>query len=167
MRTEKALDARGDSGSGATNSPACAMGLGSFAFDELDIGMSQSYEKTMTTALIEAFADLSGDNNPIHVDPDYAAETRFGECIAHGVLTGLMISKIFGTMLPGVGCVYVSQTYNFRAPVKAGDHVVATVTIRDLVPGKNRVLFDCVCRVGDLDVLTGEAVLLVPATSEA
>ena len=164
MRTKTMIEETG-SGSGSSNAESYPTNaLGSYAFEELEIGLSASFEKTMTTAMIEAFAELSGDNNPIHVDNEYAAGTRFGECIAHGVLTGTMMSTIFGTQLPGVGCIYVSQTYNFRAPVKAGDHVVATVTVRELIPSKNRVIFDCVCRVDGKDVVTGEAVLLVPAS---
>ncbi|MEO1719304.1 MAG: MaoC family dehydratase, partial [Pseudomonadota bacterium] len=120
--------------------------------------------KRVTTADIALFADLSGDNNPVHVDPAYAETTIFKACIAHGILTGSLVSALFGTRLPGPGAIYISQTFNFRAPVFAEDEITAEVEVSDLFPAKNRVKFDCVCRnQTGKTVLVGEAILMVPS----
>ena len=89
--------------------------------------------------------------------------TIFKATIAHGMLTAGYISAVFGMELPGPGAIYVSQTLNFRAPVRQGDRVVAKVRVMELYPAKRRARFECVCTVGDKVVLEGEAVLMVPA----
>ncbi|MEO1694644.1 MAG: MaoC family dehydratase [Pseudomonadota bacterium] len=133
-------------------------------FEDLELGQSAALSKTVTTADIAVFAELSGDNNPVHVNPDYAATTMFKQCIAHGMLTGSLISALFGTRLPGPGAIYISQTFNFRAPVFARDEITAEVEVADLFPAKNRVKFDCVCRnQTGKTVLVGEAILMVPS----
>jgi 3-hydroxybutyryl-CoA dehydratase len=134
----------------------------SHAFEDLEVGMSASYSRLVTQADIEAFAAVSGDFNPVHVDEAYAAGTMFKTRIAHGMLTAGYISTVFGMDLPGPGCIYVSQTLNFRGPVKAGDTVVATVTIVELYPAKRRARFECTCKVAGKSVLEGEAILMVP-----
>ena len=121
----------------------------------------------MSAADILAFAEITGDWNPVHLDPDFAAKTVFREPIAHGMLTAGYISAVFGSALPGPGAIYVSQTLNFRAPVKVGDEVVAKVKVMELYPAKHRARFDCICTVAEKPVLTGEAVLLVPARPAA
>lgn len=118
--------------------------------------------KTVTEADIVAFANVSGDKNPVHLDAAYAATTMFKERIAHGMLSAGYISAVFGMQLPGPGSIYVSQTLNFKAPVKIGDTVVTTVKVLELME-KRRVKFDTVCSVGGKPVLAGEAVLMVPA----
>jgi 3-hydroxybutyryl-CoA dehydratase len=132
-----------------------------YVFEDLEIGMEGRLVRTVTQAEIAAFAEISGDHNPVHLDPTYAATTPFKTTIAHGMLTGAYISAIFGTDLPGPGCIYVSQTLNFRGPVRAGDEVVTTVRVVDLIPAKRRVRFDCLCVVRDKTVLEGEAILMV------
>ena len=107
-----------------------------------------------------AFAEISGD---VHLDAQYAAGTMFEERIAHGMLSAAYISAVFGMKLPGPGAIYISQTLNFKAPVKIGDTVVATVKVVELVPEKRRARFDCVCSVNGKPVVQGEAVLMVPA----
>lgn len=135
----------------------------SFAFEDLELGMRARFAKLVTDADVANFAALSGDNNPIHVDPAYAADTPFKACIAHGFLTGSLISTVFGTRLPGAGAIYISQTMNFRAPVYLGDTITAEVEIAELWPAKNRVKFDCACLNQDgKPVLVGEAILMVP-----
>jgi 3-hydroxybutyryl-CoA dehydratase len=119
--------------------------------------------RTVSEADIVAYAALSGDYNPIHLDRDYAAKTPFKARIAHGILSAGYISAIFGMQLPGPGSVYISQTLNFRAPVKIDDVVVTTVKLIELVPEKKRARFETVCSVGGKPVLTGEAVLMIPA----
>ena len=133
-----------------------------YGFEDLEIGMGDSHAKTITADDIEVFADLSGDDNPIHLDHEYASKTIFKERIAHGILTASLLSTVFGTKIPGPGCIYVSQSLNFHAPVKIGDHVVASARVTDLLEEKLRVVFACQCTVDDKVVLDGEAVLYVP-----
>lgn len=135
----------------------------SFFYEDLEPGMEASLSKTITDADIRAFADVTGDHNPIHLDADYAAKTPFKMRVAHGMLTGGLLSAIFGTILPGPGAVYVSQTLNFRAPVLLGDTVVARVRVTELFEAKRRVRFDCACSAAGRLVLSGEAMLIVPA----
>lgn len=134
----------------------------SYAFEDLELGLEASFTRAVTDADIVTFADVTGDRNPVHLDPAYAATTPFKTPISHGMLTAGYISAVFGMQLPGPGAIYVSQTLNFRAPVRHGDQVCATVRIVDLMPSKRRARFDCVCRVGDKVVLEGEAILMVP-----
>lgn len=135
----------------------------SFYFEEIEPGMRASLEKAITEADVRAFAAVTGDCNPVHLDPDYAATTPFKRQVAHGMLTAGLISAVFGTKLPGPGAIYVSQTLNFRAPVFLGDVVTAEVQAIETFPAKNRVRFDCVCLVAGKSVLTGEAMLIVPS----
>ena len=135
----------------------------SYAFEDLEIGMEASYTRTLTDAEILSFADVSGDRNPVHLDPAYAAKTMFKTPIAHGMLTAGYISAVFGMDLPGPGAIYVSQTLNFRGPVRAGDTVVASVRIVELFAAKKRARFECRCVVNGKSVLEGEAVLMVPS----
>ena len=138
------------------------IGPGHF-FEDLSIGMEASIARTVTEKDIEDFARVSGDVNPVHLDEAHAAATPFKQRIAHGILTASYISAVFGTKLPGPGCIYVSQTLNFKAPVYIGHEVVTTVKITDLIPEKRRAIFHCVCKVGGKPVLEGEAVLMVPS----
>lgn len=133
-----------------------------YYFEDLELGMEASFAKTVTEQDIVAFAEVTGDKNPVHLDADYAAGTIFKERIAHGMLTASYISAVFGMEMPGPGVIYVSQTLNFRGPVKIGDRVIAKVRVVELYPAKRRARFDCVCSVGGKPVLEGEAMLLVP-----
>jgi 3-hydroxybutyryl-CoA dehydratase len=139
------------------------MATRAYAFEDLEIGQEARYERAVSDADIVIFAEVTGDRNPVHLDAAYAATTPFKTPISHGMLTAGYISAVFGTELPGPGAIYVSQTLNFRAPVRHGDLVVATVRIIDLAPLKRRVRFDCMCRVGTKVVLEGEAILMVPS----
>ncbi len=132
-----------------------------YFLEELEVGMSRVYAKTVTDADITIFAGVSGDTNPVHLDEGFASQTIFGGRIAHGMLSASFISTIFGTQLPGPGCIYLSQDLRFKAPVKAGDTVEARATIKDIIQEKRRVLFDTVCKVGDVVVLDGTAMLMV------
>lgn len=118
--------------------------------------------RVVTEADIVAYAALSGDYNPVHLDPDYAAKTPFNARIAHGILSAGYISALFGMKLPGPGSIYISQTLNFKGPVKIDDRVETKVTLVELIPEKKRAKFECVCTVNGKPVLTGEAVLMVP-----
>ncbi|MFQ5774760.1 MAG: MaoC family dehydratase [Kiloniellaceae bacterium] len=137
-----------------------------YFLDDLSVGMTSVYGKTVTDADIVMFAGVSGDTNPIHLDAHFADQTAFKGCIAHGMLSASFISTVLGTRLPGPGCVYLSQTLKFRAPVKAGDTVTARVTIKNISPDTKRVTVDTVCSVGDTVVIDGEAVLLVNRRDE-
>jgi 3-hydroxybutyryl-CoA dehydratase len=133
-----------------------------YYFEDLSVGMSASYTRTVTDKDIRQFAEVSGDTNPVHLDEEFAASTRFKKRIAHGMLSGSYISTVVGTKLPGPGCLYVSQTLNFRAPVYIGDEVTATVTVTELNERRGYVTLSTVCSVGDTDVIRGEAMMLVP-----
>jgi len=137
-----------------------------YYFEDLVLGMEASVSKTVTMADIETFADVSGDYNPVHMDPEFASKTIFKQVIAHGLLTASYISTVFGMKMPGPGAIYVSQTLNFKAPVKVGDEVLARVIVVDLMPAKNRARFDCFCTVRGKLVLDGEANMMVPARPE-
>jgi 3-hydroxybutyryl-CoA dehydratase len=139
---------------------------GGYVFEDLAVGMEASYTRAVTEADLHAFAAVTGDSNPIHLDVAYAARTPFKERIAHGMLSAGYISAVLGTRLPGPGAVYVSQTLSFRGPVKIGDTVTAHVKLRELVAGKRRAVFDCRCSIADKSVLEGEAVLMVPARTK-
>ena len=131
--------------------------------EDLEPGMSRSMQRVVTEADIEAFGALSGDRNPIHFDEDYAAGTRFAGRIAHGLLSGAFISTVIGMQLPGRGAIYLEQTLKFLAPVRPGDELSVTVTVTDVIPERKRVILDCVCQVGEVDVVRGEAKVRVPS----
>jgi|SRR5690606_9710504 len=137
--------------------------LNGYFFEDLEQGMSAVFSRTISEADILMFAGVSGDTNPVHLDAEYAGTTMFGGRIAHGMLSAAFISAVFGTRMPGPGCIYLSQSLKFKAPVKIGDTVVAKVTVTELKPAKRRVVFSTVCTVGETVVLDGEAELMVPA----
>lgn len=137
-----------------------------FYFDQLSVGMSASHSKIIGAGDIQAFADLTGDDNPVHLDEAFAATTMFKGRIAHGMLTASLLSTVIGTRLPGPGCIYVSQSLNFRAPVRIGDTVIATARITELVPERRRAIFACDCAVNGRTVLDGEAVIMAPRRPE-
>lgn len=129
----------------------------------LEIGARASRTKTITDEDIHAFAALSGDYSPIHVDDDYAAQSRFGRRIAHGILTGSLISAVLGNDLPGPGTIYLSQTFQFKAPVFPGDTITATVELTAYREDRRIATFRTTCtnQEGAL-VLEGEAVVIAP-----
>jgi 3-hydroxybutyryl-CoA dehydratase len=132
-------------------------------FEDLSIGLTESYEKEVKSSDVVGFAEITGDRNPIHLSEHFAAKTPFGGRIAHGLYTASLISAVIGTRLPGPGAIYLSQTLNFKAPVKIGDVVVASVEVVELVEKGHRVKLICRCRVGNTLVLEGEALVKVPA----
>ena len=132
-------------------------------FEDLAIGMSASITRTMTDADIRKFADATGDTNPIHLDEEFAKASIFKTRIAHGMLTASHISSVFATRLPGAGCIYVSQGFTFKAPVRIGDAVTARVVVTGFVAEKEFASFKTQCLVGEKVVVEGEAVLKVPS----
>ncbi len=133
--------------------------------EDMEPGLTRSFSRVVGDKEIEQFGALSGDRNPIHFDDAYAAGTRFGGRIAHGMLCAAFISKLLGMHLPGIGAVYLGQTLKFRAPVRPGDEVTVTGTVREVHRDRGRVTIDCECRVGDTVVVAGEATVLVPSRS--
>ncbi|MGA1207872.1 MAG: MaoC/PaaZ C-terminal domain-containing protein, partial [Litorivicinaceae bacterium] len=109
-------------------------------YDELEVGMSASLVKRLTMQDIQLFAVMSGDYNPAHLDGDYAKSSRFHEIIAHGMWGGALISTVLGTVLPGIGTIYVSQTLEFCRPVHLGDTLTVTVTVLEKLPKSRKVL---------------------------
>ena len=134
----------------------------SYSIDEISVGMSASYAQTITDADVKQFAGISGDNNPVHMNEEYANESRFKKRIAHGLLSASFFSALFGTRLPGKGCVYVSQNLDFKKPVYLGDTVTATVTVTDIDIKKKRVFFETKCLVKNRIVIDGTAELYIP-----
>ena len=130
--------------------------------DEIAVGQKASVERTFDADAVRTFAELSGDVNPVHLDADYAATTRFGRPIVHGLLTASLISTVVGTRLPGQGSIYVSQTLRFRAPVFVGDTVRAEAEVTEVQRPRRRVVLATRCLVGEKVVITGEAVMWVP-----
>lgn len=127
-----------------------------------NVGDTASLSKTITELDLERFAEVSLDRNPVHFDEDYARTTRFGGRIAHGMISAGLISAVIGTQLPGPGSIYLSQSLRFRAPVRIGDTVTATVTVRAVREDKPIITLETVCANQDGDaLLTGEAVVLV------
>ena len=139
--------------------------LKGYFIEELSIGMSAQYNRTVTQHDIEQFAEVSGDINPVHLDEDYAAQTMFKGRIAHGMLSAGYISTVIGTKLPGPGAIYMGQQLKFIAPVRPGDTVVTTATITDINLIKRRITLETICSVDDKPVLKGEALIMVPSNA--
>lgn len=117
--------------------------LENYPINELVIGQTASYRKTLTERDIVLFAACSGDVNPVHLDKDYAATTAFGEPIGHGMWTGALVSAAIATCLPGPGSVYRSQSLSFKHPVKVGDEVTVTLTVAEIKERVKLVTIDC------------------------
>lgn len=131
--------------------------------EDLEVGLSASYAKTVTEADIVLFAGVSGDTNPVHLNQDYAEQTMFKGRIAHGMLSAGFISTVLGTRLPGPGTIYMAQTLKFKAPVRIGETVEARVTVKEIVTEKRRAVLETNCYVGETLVIAGEATVMVPA----
>ena len=131
--------------------------------EDLSVGQSGEFTKTVTEKDIALFAEVSGDTNPVHLDEAYAKTTMFKSRIAHGMLSVGFISAVFGTVLPGPGTIYMAQNLRFKAPVKIGDTVTARCTVTEIDPVKKRVKFDTVCLVAGKQVIEGDALLMVPS----
>lgn len=134
--------------------------VGGYNIQELQPGMSARIAKTVTEADIILFAGVSTDINPVHLDEEFAKSTPFKGRIAHGMLSAGFISAALGNKLPGPGTIYLAQTMKFKAPVRIGDTVVTTVTIKEVLVEKKRTVIETVCRVGDTVVVEGEATMM-------
>ena len=134
----------------------------SYKIEEIMPGMSASMSRVVTDEDVRNFANVSGDHNPVHLDEDYAQKSRYGRRIAHGLFSASFFSGLFGTKLPGRGCVYAAQNLKFRRPVYIGDTVIATVTVISVDVMKKRVLFSTTCSVEGKEVILGDAEIFIP-----
>ncbi len=134
-------------------------------YDELSLGQSAVMARTISLDDIRAFAAVSGDTNPAHLDPEYANDTLFHGVIAHGMWGGALISALLGTEFPGPGTIYLQQDLHFTRPVRVGDTLTVTATVITKDDEKKRVELDCQVRnqKGD-SVLHGVARVLAPTT---
>ncbi len=141
-------------------------GIVGYFIEDLSVGMSASFQKTVTEADIVLFAGVSGDTNPVHINEEYARKTFFKGRIAHGMLGAAYISTVLGTRMPGPGAVYVSQNLRFRAPVRAGDTVTARVTVAEIILEKRRALMNTMVTVGETVVIEGDATVSLPTRGD-
>lgn len=140
--------------------------LDGYDIEDLSVGMSATFSKTITEADIVLFASASGDNNAMHINEEFAQSTQFKGRIAHGMLTASVISAAIAGRLPGPGTVYLGQKLRFKAPVRPGDTVHAMVTVKELFAEKCRVALSTVCTVKGKVVIEGDA-LVMPTSREA
>jgi 3-hydroxybutyryl-CoA dehydratase len=131
-------------------------------FEDLSIGQTAEMTRAADDAAIRAFAAVSGDDNPLHLDDAYAAASSFGGRVAHGMLIGAYVSALIAGRLPGPGSVYLRQTLRFRRPVRVGDEVTARVTISALDAATGHVTMRTLCTVRGKTVVDGEAVIMAP-----
>ena len=134
--------------------------LNGYDIEDLEVGMQASFAKTITEADIVMFAGVSGDNNAVHINEEFAASTPFSGRIAHGMLTASVISAAIANKLPGPGTIYLGQNLRFKAPVRPGDTVRAEITVREILPQRRRVVLQTVCRVGEKVVIDGDAMVM-------
>lgn len=131
--------------------------LGGYNIEDLQVGMSASIAKTVTETDIIMFSGISTDTNPLHLNEEWAKTTQFGGRIAHGMLSAGFISAVLANKLPGPGTVYLGQTLKFKAPVRIGDTVTATLTVREIALERRRCILDAVCTVNGKTVIEGES----------
>ncbi|AJK46470.1 MaoC family dehydratase [Burkholderia plantarii] len=140
---------------------------GGYDIEDLAVGMSERFVKTLTEHDVVLFATATGDHNPVHLDDDYARGTRFGGRIVHGMLSASVISAALASRLPGPGTIYLSQNLHFRRPVKPGETLSAIVTILELQPRRQRAVLATVCEVDGRVVVEGEAVVMPTSRAPA
>ncbi len=129
--------------------------------EDLKEGMKASYAKTITEADVVLFAGITGDDNPVHINAEYAEQTMFEQRIVHGMFSAGLISAVLGTRLPGPGAIYIDQQLSFKAPVHIGDTVVATATVVEINEERRRVRLETICRVNNKVVAEGFATNMV------
>ncbi|CAG9238610.1 (R)-specific enoyl-CoA hydratase [Paraburkholderia tropica] len=133
---------------------------GGFDLEDLMPGMSARFTKTLSERDVFLFASASGDRNPVHLDEEYAKQTQFGGRIAHGMLSASVISAAIASRLPGPGSIYLSQDLKFRRPVKLGETVCATVSVKEILVARRRVVLETHCEVNGFVVVEGTAVVM-------
>lgn len=138
--------------------------LSNFSYDEITIGQTASYSKQIGEEDIQLFAAVSGDVNPVHLDAEFAATTQFGERIAHGALTGAIVSAAIALELPGPGTIYLSQSLRFRLPVKIGDTITIQLEVTDKRDDKKFVTLQCTAvNQAGKTVASGVAEVMAPS----
>jgi 3-hydroxybutyryl-CoA dehydratase len=138
--------------------------LENYPIDEIQVGQTATYSKTLTEQDVVLFAACSGDVNPVHLDEAFAATTAFGGRIGHGMWTGALVSAAIATSLPGPGSVYRSQSLSFKHPVKIGDTVTVTLTVTEIKARVKLVTLDCEAHNQDGKLIAkGVAEVIAPA----
>jgi len=148
------------------DSPRLHSDVNGFFLEDLSVGMTAVFAKTITEADIVMFSGVTGDMNPVHVNEEFAVDTMFKGRIAHGMLTASLISTVLGMKMPGPGCIYLSQDLKFLAPVRAGDTVTAKAVILEIIPEKKRIICKTTASVGDKIVCDGQAKMMVRSRLE-
>lgn len=133
-----------------------------YTLEEITVGQSVEVTKVVSTEDVQAFADLTGDHNPVHLDAEFAATTQFEKPIAHGMLGAGLISAAIASELPGPGSIYLEQALKFRAPVFVGAEVVTRITVLEKDERRRRVTLKTECLCGDTVVIKGEASIMIP-----
>ena len=137
--------------------------IGTVFMEDLQVGMSAGLTKVIDADVVGAFAEVSEDRNPIHLDSQAGQASIFGECVAHGMLVGSLFSALLGERLPGHGTVYLGQNLRFQKPVPVGATVDATVVVSDIEPERRRVTLTCEAKVDGKLVVTGDATVMAPS----
>lgn len=132
-----------------------------YYLEDLEVGMKSTTTSTITAEMIDTFADITGDHNPIHVDAEFAATTQFGQRIAHGALSASFISAVLGNDLPGPGAVFVELNLRFRKPAFIGDEVTAVAEVAEINQRNGRVKMKCYCEVDGKKICRGDAGVMV------
>ncbi len=138
-----------------------------YYLEDLEVGMEATTEMVITGEKIDAFADIIGDHNPIHVDAEFAKTTQFGQRIAHGALSASLISAVLGNDLPGPGAVFVELNLRFRRPAFIGDKVIAVARVDEINPRNGRVKMKCYCEVNGKQICRGDAGVVVKKRPES
>lgn len=125
--------------------------------EDMTVGQSASHTKSFSEKDLLLFAEASHDDNPVHLDEEFARTTPFQGRVVHGMLTASLISTVLAKALPGPGCIYMTQNIKFCSPVRIGETVTATVTVRSIDYEKNHIVAETVCKVGDRLVVDGTA----------
>ncbi|MCL2376226.1 MAG: MaoC family dehydratase [Defluviitaleaceae bacterium] len=137
--------------------------MNGLTINQITMGQSASFAKTITETDVYMFAGISGDQNPAHINEEYAKDGMFKGRIAHGMLGASLISTVLGMYLPGPGTIYLGQTLKFMAPVRFGDTIRATCTVKDKIEEKNRLVLECIVTNQDgVVVISGEATVMPP-----
>ena len=132
-----------------------------YYIEDIEVGQKVKFFKTFRQEDVEKFSEISGDNNPVHLDINYASKTIFKKRVVHGFLTASLISAAIGTKLPGPGSIYLNQSLKFLAPVFPDEEVIVELTIKNINLEKRRVIIDTTCICNNKEVLVGEAEILV------
>ena len=132
-----------------------------YYIEDIEVGQKVKFFKTFRQEDVEKFSEISGDNNPVHLDVNYASKTIFKKRVVHGFLTASLISAAIGTKLPGPGSIYLNQSLKFLAPVFPDEEVIVELTIKNINLEKRRVIIDTTCICNNKKVLVGEAEILV------